>query len=364
MSTPPATSAPAARMEVTAAHLNRLRTLIDEPPPGRRGNGSGYSFARVVSRMPPRNGQEFTPGLKTSVLAPAPYTMLLAVLTLAVLTLRLVLTLTSVDALSVDALSATSPSRHPRTPGPSVGSPGRAGVHGATTAGRTAPSSNWSASARRCGRASAVIAVLGQRDGATQRRTGERDVDQRAVERQGDGRDHGSTEAGPHEREDARHLAPLAHQMRLDAGSQTGGQGHLAEVVALAEHDEVETVEVAHLDPAPAGQAGDPGASGQHQGIVEELAWSPPGDRSPAAPRGRGRPRPRRPGAPARGEPASSHRQVDARRGSGGRRPGRAPSTLVIRLGVAPTASRPPGHAREGPGLGSRSPRRRPAPAG
>ena len=114
-----------------------------------------------------------------------------------------------------------------------------------------------------------AVAPLGQGDGAAQRRRREGDADQRAVGRQRDGRHHGGPEAGRHEGEDAGHLGPLADEVRLDPRVRAGRQRHGAQVVALPEHHQVEPVEVAHPDPAPAGE-GVVGRGGQDERVVEE----------------------------------------------------------------------------------------------
>ncbi len=57
--------------------------------------------------------------------------------------------------------------------------------------------------------------------------------------------------------------------MRLHPRVLAGRQRHGAQVVALPEHDEVEAVQVAHADPAPAGE-GVVGRGGEDEGVVEE----------------------------------------------------------------------------------------------
>jgi hypothetical protein len=114
-----------------------------------------------------------------------------------------------------------------------------------------------------------AVAPLGQGDGATERRRGERDAHQRPVGRQRDGGHHGGAEPGRHEGEDARHLSPLADEMRLDPRRLAGRQRHRAQVVALPEHHQVEPVEIAHPD-APAAGERVVGRGGQHERVVEE----------------------------------------------------------------------------------------------
>ena len=120
-----------------------------------------------------------------------------------------------------------------------------------------------------CRAGEGAVAALGQRDGAAHRRTGERDAHQRAVAGQRDGRHDGGAETGGHEGEDARHLAALADEVRLDLRLQAGRQGDRPEVVALPEHHQVEAVEVTDPDPPAAGE-GVVGRGGQHQWVVEE----------------------------------------------------------------------------------------------
>ncbi len=112
---------------------------------------------------------------------------------------------------------------------------------------------------------------MGQGHRAAQSRGLEADGDQLALGGHGDGGHHGGTESRGHEGEDAVHLAALAHEARFDARVATCGQRDLAQVVALAEHDEGQAVELGHGD-APAGRVGERmvRCHGQDQRIVEE----------------------------------------------------------------------------------------------
>ena len=93
-----------------------------------------------------------------------------------------------------------------------------------------------------------AVASLGQRDGAPHRRAGpaEGDGDEGAVLGHRDGGDDGRAEAGGDEGEDARHLAALADQVRFDPRGGAGVERDRPQVVALAEHHQVQPVEVAH----------------------------------------------------------------------------------------------------------------------
>ena len=133
---------------------------------------------------------------------------------------------------------------------------------------RACRDTSWSASAARraCQRA---VAALGQGHGAAERRGREGDGAQGTVGWKHDGGDHGGAEARGDEGQHARHLAPLADEMRLHPRLQTRRQRGDAQVVALPEHHQVKAVEVAHPDPLPRGE-GVIGRGGQHQGVVEE----------------------------------------------------------------------------------------------
>ena len=145
---------------------------------------------------------------------------------------------------------------------------GVAGVAGFAARAPGVAASNWSARARRRTSQCAVTA-LGYGDGAAQRRRRERHRDQRAVLGQRDGRDDGRPQSGGHEGEDAPHLAALADDVGVHpcfpASVQRGG----AEVVALAEHHQVDAVELPHLHASLTGE-GVPGSDGQDQRVVEE----------------------------------------------------------------------------------------------
>ncbi len=115
------------------------------------------------------------------------------------------------------------------------------------------------------------IRPVGQGDRPAQSGSVEADGEQLALGRHGDGGYDGGTEAGGDEGEDAVHLATLAHEARFDARVATGVQGDLAQVVALAEHDERQAVELGHRH-AAAGRGGQGmiGCHGQDERVVEE----------------------------------------------------------------------------------------------
>ena len=155
---------------------------------------------------------------------------------------------------------------------------------------------------------------------------GERDAHQRPVTRAA--RSAGTTAAPSPSRdegEDARHLAPLADQVRLDPRLDAGRQRHGPQVVALPEHDQVEAVEVADPRPAAGGRRGDrarwPARAGRRRARVVTTSGSVTGSTtrarstSPAATLGHELVRAR-----------LHHRQVDAADGWRGTRPAPAPA--------------------------------------
>ena len=114
-----------------------------------------------------------------------------------------------------------------------------------------------------------AVTALGQGDGAAEGGRGERDADERSVGRQGDGRHDCGAEPGRHKGEHTGHLRSLADEMRFDARLLAGRQRHGAQVIALAEHDQVQAVEIAHPHLAAAGERV-VGRRGQDERVVEE----------------------------------------------------------------------------------------------
>ena len=88
----------------------------------------------------------------------------------------------------------------------------------------------------------------------------------------GPGRQHharhdGVAESGLHESQDGAHLAALDRELRLESRVGAGARGHLAQVVALAEHHERQVLEVRDLHAV--GQVG-VGGAGQDQAFTQD----------------------------------------------------------------------------------------------